>query len=301
MMTQTIQKQIADNKNKTLYILSVFTILITALVFLFTKSTGQGWHFAFIALIVSLASSFTSYYWSDKIILTMSGAKEADRKKEAVLFQIIENISKKAQIPTPRVYVIEDSALNAFATGRDPQHALICVTRGLLEKLDVKELEGVVAHEMSHITNFDIRLMAIVAVLAGTVIFIADMFWRKMYWGRGNDRGERNAGGNLIGVLGLLFALLTPLIATLVQLSISRKREYLADASGAMLTQNPEGLAMALAKISSDKKTLRSASNATAHLYIASPFKSKSTFLKFTNLFETHPPIEERIAILKSM
>lgn len=260
---------------------------------------GTGLSFAGIALIISGITSFGSYYFSDKMILGMSNAKEIQKKDHPQLFRIVENLCIGQGIPRPKIYIINDTAPNAFATGRDPKHAVVCVTTGLLQKLSKVELEGVIAHELSHISNYDIRLMSIVVILVGTVALLADFFMRSM-WYRGNDRDSKNSNSLFI-VIGIALAILSPIIATLIQLAISRKREYLADASGSLLTRYPEGLASALEKISRDKEPLEVANNATAHLYIANPLKDKETTHWFAGLFNTHPPIEERIKILRSM
>jgi len=199
--------------------------------------------------------------------------------------------------------VIEDTAMNAFATGRDPEHAVVCATTGLIDRLERRELEGVIAHELSHVKNYDIRLMAIVAVLAGTIAFLADMFMRSLWWGN-HRRSRDNDNNQLQGILmivGIILAIVSPIIATLIQFAVSRRREYLADASAALLTRNPEGLARALGKLSHDKEVLEAATNATAHLFITNPFKDKSFGAWFSGLFDTHPPIAERIKALRSM
>jgi heat shock protein HtpX len=215
---------------------------------------------------------------------------------------VTENLAIAAGLPKPKLYVIDDPAMNAFATGRDPAHAVVCATTGLLDRLDRREIEGVIAHELSHVKNFDTRLMAVVAVLVGTIAFMADMFMRTLWWGGG--RRNRDDNGNLGGILmivGIILAILSPIAATLIQLAVSRKREYLADASGAFLTRYPAGLASALEKLSRDKDVLPSASNATSHLFIVNPFKGKNFGAWFSGLFDTHPPIEERIKILRTM
>jgi len=282
--------------------MAFFTIFIAMLAFVFGRASGYGISYAGIALIFSGLISLGSYYWSDKIVLGLSGAHEANRTRDFDLYTVTENIAMAAGLPKPKVYVIEDTAPNAFATGRDPRHAVVCATRGLLEKLDRSELEGVIAHEMSHIQNFDIRLMAIVTILVGMVAFLSDWFMRMLWWGggrrRNNDRGSLDA---IFVVIGIVFAILSPLIATLIQLAVSRKREFLADASGVLLTRNPEGLASALEKISRDHEVLEAATNATAHLYIINPFKGKNFGAWFAGLFDTHPPIAERIKILRAM
>ena len=201
----------------------------------------------------------------------------------------------------PKIYIINDSAPNAFATGRDPNHSVVCVTTGILDKLDKIELEGVIAHELSHVRNYDIRLMAIVVILVGLVALLADIFMRSLWYGGNRRRDDKGSSQGIFLLIGIILAILSPLIATLIQLAVSRKREFLADASGALLTRYPEGLASALEKISADKEPLEVANNATAHLYIANPFKGKIQGSWFSNLFNTHPPIEERIKILRSM
>jgi heat shock protein HtpX len=232
----------------------------------------------------------------------MSGARPADRNRDFDFFTVTENLAIAAGLPKPKLYVIDDTAMNAFASGRDPQHAVVCATSGLLTRLDRREIEGVIAHELSHIQNFDTRLMAITAVLVGTVAFLADWFMRSLWWGGGRNRDEdRGQLGAIFMVVGIVLALVSPLIATIIQLAISRKREFLADASGADLTRYPDGLARALEKLSKDKEVLEAATNATAHLYITNPFKDKNFGAWFAGLFDTHPPIAERIRILRSM
>lgn len=270
--------------------------------YVYGNASGYGLSFVGIALIISGLMSFASYYFSDQIILGMSKAKQIKKSDNPELFRIVENLCIGAGIPMPKIYIIDDSAPNAFATGRDPQHAVVCATTGILQKLNKIELEGVIAHELSHIRNFDIRLMAIVVVLVGLVALLADFFMRSLWYGGGrrNERGRGDVQGIFL-IIGIVLAILSPIIATLIQLAVSRKREFLADASGALLTRYPEGLATALEKIAKDKEPLEVANNATAHLYIENPFKSKTPGHWFTNLFNTHPPVEERIKILRSM
>ncbi len=304
-MNNDISSQIESNKYKTWFIIGLFCLFIATLGFLWGKTTGFTPVWTITAIVISSAMSLFSYFYGDKMILGMSKAKPADKNRDKDLFYAVNILVKKAGIPVPKLYVIEETAPNAFATGRDPDHASVCVTRGLLEKLDYKEMEGVIAHELSHVKNYDIRLMAIVSVLVGTVVYLADWFMRSLWWGgsagRRSEREEKNGLGSLFFMLGILLALLTPLIATLIQLAISRRREFLADGSGALLTKNPEGLAKALEKISYDKAVLHAANNATAHLFIANPFKGKSFGKRFSGLFDTHPPMEERVKILRSM
>lgn len=296
----SIYSQIDSNKFKTIVIMVFFTMFISVVAYIFGQASGYGLSFTGIALILSGLTTIGSYYYSDKLVLAMSGAKEVKEKDNPVLFRTVQNLCIGDGLPMPRIYIIDDTAPNAFATGRDPQHAVICVTSGILEKLDKLELEGVIAHELSHIKDYDIRLMGIVTVLVGTIAFLADIFMRNLWWGGNRDSDDRKSQGIFI-IIGIILAILSPLIATLIQLAISRKRELLADASAALLTRYPEGLARALEKISRDKEVLEAASNATAHLYIVNPFKGKNFGAWFSSLFDTHPPLGERIKILRSM
>ncbi|MDP2638468.1 MAG: zinc metalloprotease HtpX [Candidatus Levybacteria bacterium] len=296
-----IHSQISNNKLKTWVIISLFIIFITTIVYVYGESLGSGLSYAGIALIISGVMGFLSYYHSDKMILGMSGAKQIKKTDNPMLFRIVENLCIGAGLPLPKIYIINDSAPNAFATGRDPKHAVVCVTTGILEKLNKAELEGVIAHELSHIKNFDIRVMSIVVILVGLVALLADMFMRSMWFGGGRRNRDNSNSQGIFLIIGIALAILSPIIATLIQLAISRKREFLADASGALLTRYPEGLASALEKIAKDKEPLEAANNATAHLYIENPFKSKMSGHWFTNLFNTHPPVEERVKILRSM
>jgi heat shock protein HtpX len=248
-----------------------------------------------VAVIFSLIQTLVSYYYSDRITLAVSGAKEAPRKEPFLeLHRIIEKLAITAGLPKPKIFLIEDSAPNAFATGRDPEHASVAVTSGLLDKLNKQQLEGVIAHELSHVGNYDIRLMTVVVVLVGVVALISDWFLRSL-WFRG--RGERDNNNGYLMLIGIVLAILAPLASTLIQLAISRRREYLADASGALLTRYPEGLAEALEIISKDKEPLEVANRATAHLYIANPLKG----INVSTWFSTHPPIQDRIKKLRAM
>jgi heat shock protein HtpX len=235
------------------------------------------------------------------MVLAMSGARPADRRRDFDFFTVTENLCIASGLPKPKLYVIDDTAMNAFATGRDPAHAVICATTGLLSRLERREIEGVIAHELSHVKNYDTRLMAVVAVLAGTVAFLADMFMRSLWWGGRRNRDRNDSLGGILLIAGIVLAILSPVIATIIQLAISRRREYLADASGANLTRYPEGLARALEKLSRDHEVLEAATNATAHLYITNPFKGKDFGAWFANVFNTHPPIAERIKILRAL
>ena len=278
--------------------MTMFLILVIAL----------GWVFSYIlrspdvlyfAVALAIVMNLVAYWNSDKIALAMSGAKPVKREQALELFRIIENLSITAGLPMPRVYIIPSMQINAFATGRDPKHAAVAVTEGALVKLDKNELEGVIAHELSHIGNRDILISTAVVVLAGIIAIMADWGLRATFFG-GRGRDDRE-GGNLLLLLGLVVALLAPLASTLMRLAVSRKREYLADASGVLLTRYPDGLAGALEKIRDDESPMPRATNATAHLFISSPFKGKQKTGWLVGLFSTHPPIEDRIRILREM
>lgn len=280
----------------------LFVVFATTVGYVIIKATGYNISFAIIIFFVSLIYSGGSYFFSDKIVLSTSGAKQIQKNDSPELFRIVENLSIASGLPMPKIHIINEQSPNAFATGRDPLHASIAVTTGLLEILNKSELEGVIAHELSHVKNYDIRLLAITAVLVGFIAILTDMFMRNLLWGgmnRDNDNGSR--GQVFVLVIGLVLAILAPIVASLIQLAVSRKREFLADASGALLTRYPEALASALEKIASDQRPMRRASNATAHLYISNPFKKKSAANAFSGLFNTHPPAEERIKILREM
>lgn len=281
--------------------MSLFVVFITTLGYVFSKALGYGVSFMWIAFIFATITSFFSFFFSDQLILATTGAKEIQKKDNPELFRIVENLAIGDGLPTPRIYIMDSLAPNAFATGRDPKHAIVCVTSGILERLNKAELEGVIAHELSHVKNYDIRLMGIVAILVGFVALLSQMFMNNLFWGGGRNRDRDDNAQGIFMLLGIVFAILSPIAATLIQLSISRKREYLADASGALLTRYPEALASALEKISSDQQPLKGASNATAHLFITNPFEKKSAAQHFASLFDTHPPIAERIKILRSM
>jgi heat shock protein HtpX len=293
----------AQNRWRTVLLIAAFTLIVVAVAFVFGDifggSTGAGVAFIPLAVAFSAGSSLFSYFAGDKLVLAQSRAREVPEGEEKVLRDVVETLALGLGIPAPKVYVIEDPAPNAFATGRDPKHASVAVTRGLLDTMDRSELEGVIAHELSHVGNRDIRVMLLVTVLVGTVALLSDWLLRSMWWGgRSRDR-DRNSGGGILLIVGLVLAILTPVIATLIQLAVSRQREYLADASGAFLTRYPEGLANALRKIAADQHVLTVANKATASLYIANPLKDHP--FQFDQLFDTHPPIEERIKRLDGM
>ncbi len=301
----SIHFQIEQNKSKTWVIMTFFCIFIATVAYILGQASGLGISWAVNALVISSVLSLGSYFFGDKLVLAMSGAKEADKVKENRLFAIVERVAKKAVTPMPKIYITEDVSPNAFATGRDPSHAVVCATRGILDKLTDSELEGVIAHEISHVQNYDTRMMAIVAVLVGMIAYLSNWFMRMLWWGgsdsRRNDREDRGSLAAVFMLVGIILAILSPIIATIIQLAISRRREFLADASAALLTHKPDSLAMALEKISQDKSIMKSANNATAHLYISNPFKGKDNTNFFSSLFNTHPPIEERVKILRSM
>ncbi len=249
--------------------------------------------------------NIASYWYSDKIVLAMSKAKPVDEKENPELYRVVENLAITAGLPTPRIYIIDDGSPNAFATGRDPKHAVVCVTRGLLERLERTELEGVIAHELSHIGNRDMLISTVVVVLAGVIAIVSDIFLRMTWFGGLRSRDNDNRAGAAIMAIAMVGAILAPIAATLIRLAVSRRREFLADASGVLLTRYPEGLANALRKIAADPRPLAGATNATAHLFFENPFKADVTGGRPTpwvvKLFMTHPPIEDRIKALQGI
>ena len=256
-----------------------------------------------VAVVFSVFMSFLSYWYSDKIILKMTHAVPVTRENAKELYHIIENLAITAGLPMPKIYIVDERSPNAFATGRNPKHAVVAVTAGLLEKLDRAELEGVLAHELSHIGNYDMLISTMVVVLVGFISIASDIFMRSMFWGGGRGRNNNREGGTnaVFMIFGLILMILAPIAAALIQLAISRKREFLADASGALLTRYPDGLARALIKISSDSTPLSVANNTTAHLWLDDPFKKNQKASWFTNLFQTHPSVSERVAALRGM
>lgn len=286
--------QIDSNKRKSIILIAIFTILVIFLGYVIGQATGYGYNGLIIAIIISIVMTLTSYYKGDVIALKTAGAVgPISQEQNPYVYRLVENLAITAGIPMPKIYIINDPALNAFATGRDPEHASIALTTGIIQALENEELEGVIAHELSHIKNYDIRLMMLVIVLVGVVTLLADWFLRFNFF-RSSDNRQNN--GAIFALVGLILAILSPLFAELIKLAISRKREFLADASAALLTRYPEGLARALEKIS-QQPDIKRANKATAHLYIANPF-SKNNFSK---LFSTHPPIAERISALRKM
>ncbi|HHY46575.1 MAG TPA: zinc metalloprotease HtpX [Firmicutes bacterium] len=306
-------EQIAGNINKTRFLIAVFIVIIGILGYAFGEMTGYGYAGLVFAILIAILMSIGSYYYSDSIVLAISHARPVTKEENPYLWNTVEGLSIAAGIPMPKVYIIEDSAPNAFATGRNPEHSAIAVTTGLLSKLNRLELEGVIAHEMSHIKNYDILISTIAVVMVGVVALLSDWMLRSFWWRGafgggfgGGGRRRRNGDGPVDGgiglillVLGLILAIVGPLIAQLLRLAISRKREFLADANGALLTRYPEGLASALEKISADTEPLEVANKATAHLYIVNPLKDRRSYMDV--LFSTHPPVEERIRALRAM
>ncbi len=307
---QNIYEAVSINKRKSLIVILGFVVFVTLAVYFITQ--GMAYYFGYeagglgmvgVALIISGITSIGGYYFSDSIVLSISGARPADRKRDFVFYTVAENLAIGAGIAKPKLYVIADSAPNAFATGRDPDHAVICATTGLLDKLNRTELEGVIAHELSHIRNYDTRLMSVVAVLVGIIALMGDFLLRANLWGGRRRDKEGGDMGAIFMVLGLIFAILSPIISQLIQLAISRRREFLADAGSVELTRQPSGLISALEKISKDMEPLEAANKATAHLYIVNPLRGKGHGAVgwFSGLFNTHPPMTERIKALQKM
>ncbi len=293
----TLYNQADRNVRLTWIYITGFLVFVIGVGYVFAGAMNNSL-ILYIAVIFSIVMSFASYWWSDKIVLAMSKAKPVTLENNREIYHIVENLCITAGLPVPKIYVIEDSAPNAFATGRDPKHGVICMTTGIIGKLEKSELEGVIAHELSHIGNRDILLSTVVVVLVGFVALLADWFRNWAFWGgRGRDNNEDGQLQMVLMVGAIALSILAPIAAVLIQLAISRKREFLADADGALLTRYPEGLARALEKISADPKPLDEANRATAHLFIVNPFKGK----KISTLFMTHPPIEDRIKALRGM
>jgi heat shock protein HtpX len=299
-----VYDRIGANKRGTWILMGAFVVGITALVTLFVVAMRLPIGVVGIVGIALMVYALISYFASTTVVLSISGAHEVTKEEEREFVRRVENLSIGAGLPLPRTWVLEDSAPNAFATGMDPKHSHVVVTRGLLDKLEPIELEGVLAHELSHIGNYDIRMTTIATVLVGLVALLSDVFLRFTIFGSGGrrSRDDKDGGGAIAIILivaAIVFAILAPIAAQAMNLAISRKREYLADASGALLCRNPEALARALEKIRDDKEPLEAANKATAQLYIENPLKEHSSWLN--NLFSTHPPIDERIKLLRSM
>ena len=294
-MFDTIKK----NKRESFFIISIFIIVITLIIYYICMSLDMGPISIIIALVFSIVSAWSSYYYSDKIVLKLNNARPATREENLQLVNILDSLVVASGLNvTPALYVMDDPQPNAFATGRDPAHSAICVTTGLLQKLDYYELEGVVGHELGHIKNYDIRLSAIVTVMVGFVVMLSDMFSRYMFFGNRRRSNNEGSGNAILMLIGLIFLLLSPIFGKLMQLAISRKREFMADATSVQFTRNPEGLISALQKISADPNELKNANNSTAHMFISNPFKGKK---KTSSLWSTHPSTEDRIEALKNL
>lgn len=290
-------QEISSNKRKSIFLIIIFTIFLIGLSIVFTLGYGGGFKEALsislFAIIVSLVSAAISYYSGDKIALWTSGAKPISQEENPYVYRLVENLCITSGMPVPKIHIIPDPAINAFATGRSPDKASIAITEGAIEKLENEELEGVIAHELSHIKNYDIRFMMLVAVLVGAISILANIFMRV----RIKSNSKNNNAALIFFIVGIVLAIISPIVAELVKLAISRKREFLADASGSLLTRYPEGLARALEKIEQENMPMRNPSAATAHLFLSNPFKSS----KIKSLFSTHPPVAERVKRLRSM
>ncbi|MCK9393937.1 MAG: M48 family metallopeptidase [Candidatus Paceibacterota bacterium] len=293
----TLYTQQQSNIWKTWSLMAGFFVLVILFGWVFSYVYNDS-AILYIAVIISILSSVGSYWFSDKLVLSMSNAQEISAKDNPELYRVVENLCITVGLPVPKIYIIDEEQPNAFATGRDEKHAVVAVTRGLLQRLQRSELEGVLAHELSHIRNKDMLLQTVVVVMAGLISIASDFMLRSMFWGGNSDNKDRNP---LMLILGIAAIILAPIAATIIQLSISRKREFLADASGALITRYPEGLASALQKIAVDPHEMQDVSTATAHLYIESPLRGDRAANWFSKLFMTHPPVEERIAALKNM
>ncbi len=300
----TAWDHVSSNIFKTWLIMFIFSIFTVGVIYIISRGFGfdqlGGLGITGLALILTGIMNFVSYFFSDKIVLGISGAKQIELKNNPQLFRTVENLTIAAGLPLPKIYIINDTAPNAFATGRDPKHAAIAFTTGILGKLNKQELEGVTAHELSHVGNRDTLVMTVVSVLVGTIALISDWFLRSLWFGS-RDSDNNGKGNQIFMILALVAAILAPIVAVLIQLSVSRKRELLADASGVLLTRYPEGLANALQKISIDKEALEVANRGTAHLYIVNPLKGQQAVGWFASLFNTHPPIAQRIKALQEM
>ncbi len=294
---------IRNNKIKTGVIVAIFLVVITLIVYYVCMAFDLGPISIVIAIVFSIATSWASYYYSDKIVLSVNRAHPANEEQYQKLNNILDGLMVSSGLQhRPRLYVVDDSQPNAFATGRNPENSVICVTTGLLNKMDYYELEGVIAHELSHIKNYDIRLSAVVSVMVGFIVILADWVSRALFWGAG-DRDNDSKGNPILMLVGLLCLILAPIFGQLMQLALSRRREYLADASAVELTRNPDGLVSALQKLDADTNELKTANNATAYMYIVNPFKAnaKDGKKKKTSLFSTHPSIDDRIEAIRNL
>lgn len=292
---------VARNKRRSWLIMTAFVLFVTVVSYVIAIGFDYPLSIVGLALIFSGFTSFFSYYFSDKIVLTISGAKPANRQEHFDFYTVTENIVNSQGLPMPKLYVIKDSAMNAFATGRNPEHAVVCATSGLLARLNRSEIEGVIAHEIGHIKNYDILLMSMVSILVGSIVLLGDWALRSSFYGRRRDN-DRSQLDLIMFFVAIVMAILAPIISQLIKLAISRRYEFLADANAAAMTKNPEGLAKALIAISQDQEPLESANKATAHLYISDPLKNiKGGVSTFSNLFQTHPPVAERVKALRAI
>ena len=292
------------NKFESGIIISIFILVITLIVYYICNALRLGTMSIVISLIFSISSAWASYYYSDKIVLSLNKARPATKEEDQKLVNILDALMVTAGLPNkPRLYVVDDAQANAFATGRNPQNAVICVTTGLLEKLNYYELEGVIAHEMSHIKNYDIRLSCVVSVMVGFIVMLSDLFSRTLFWGGMKDRDSDNKANGILMIIGLIFLILAPIFGSLMQLALSRKREFLADSTAVEFTRNPDGLISALEKLENDPNQLQTANNATANMYIVNPFKknAKNGKKKSTNIWSTHPSTADRIEALRNL
>jgi len=299
-MFQNIRK----NKIESGIIITIFIIVITLIVYYICHALKLGTMSVIIALIFSIGSAWASYYYSDKIVLSVNKARPATKEEDLKIVNILDALMVTSGLTTkPRLYVVDDPQPNAFATGRNPENSVICVTTGLLEKLDYYELEGVIAHELSHIKNYDIRLSCVVSVMVGFIVMLSDLFSRVLFWGGLDDSDSDNKGNGILMIIGLIFLILSPIFGSLMQLALSRKREFLADATAIEFTRNPDGLISALEKLDSDENQLKTANSATANMYIVNPFKknTKEGKKKTSNIWSTHPSIEDRIEAIRNL
>ena len=299
-------ENIKKNKIESGFIIGIFILVITLIVYYVCNALRLGTFSIIIALAVSILSAWGSYYYSDKIVLSINKARPATKEEDLKLVNILDALMVASGLTTkPRLYVVDDNQPNAFATGRNPENAVICVTTGLLDKLDYYELEGVIAHEMSHIKNYDIRLSCVVSVMVGFIVMLSDIFSRTLFWGglKDNDGDSDSKANGILMLIGLIFLILAPIFGSLMQLALSRKREFLADATAVEFTRNPDGLISALEKLENDHNQLKTANSATANMYIVNPFKkdSKEGRKKTSSIWSTHPSTQDRIEALRNL
>lgn len=300
---RNVYESVRTNVLKSILILGLGTIFLSFIAYVLgVLITGDPSYSLLLAGVISFCTAFVSYFFSDKIVLAMSGARPADKNRDFDLYTVTENLTRVARVPMPKLFVIDDTSMNAFATGRNPKHAAVAVTRGLQTRLDRSELEAVIAHELAHVKNYDILVMTLISVLVGTVTLLSDWAMRSFLWSGGNREDNRNSGGALLLIIGLVLAILAPIVGTIIKLAVSRRREYLADATAVKLTRYPDGLIRALSKLGKDREPLEVANKATAHLYIVNPLTNlHGPRSMFVELFSTHPPISKRIAALEAM